>query len=52
MLSNPKAKIPTRATNKSYGLDLYALDNCLIPAKSVKIIDIIIKCIINEWYEV
>ena len=51
ILSDPKAKIPTRATSKSSGLDLYALNDCLIPAKSVKVIDTGIKCIIPEGYE-
>lgn len=51
ILSDPKAKIPTRATRKSSGLDLYALNDCLIPAKSVKVIDTGIKCIIPEGYE-
>ena len=51
ILSDPKAKIPTRATSKSSGLDLYALNECLIPAKSVKVIDTGIKCIIPEGYE-
>ncbi len=51
ILSDPNAKIPTRATSKSSGLDLYALNNCLIPSKSVKVIDTGIKCIIPEGYE-
>ena len=51
ILSDPKAKIPTRATRKSSGLDLYALNDCLIPAKSVKVIDTGIKCIIPEGYD-
>ena len=51
ILSDTKAKIPTRATSKSSGLDLYALNNCLIPSKTVKVIDTGIKCIIPEGYE-
>ena len=51
ILTDPKAKVPTRATSKSSGLDLYALNDCLIPAKSVKVIDTGIKTIIPDGFE-
>ena len=47
----PKAKIPTRATSKSSGLDLYALNETIIKSKSLEIINTGLKCVIPDGYE-
>ncbi len=48
---NDGAKIPSRATSKSSGLDLYALNESIIKSKSMQIINTGIACIIPNGYE-
>ena len=48
---NENAKIPSRATSKSSGLDLYALNESIIKSKSMQIINTGIACIIPNGYE-
>ena len=52
ILLSENAKLPTRATPCSSGLDLYSPETTIIKSKTKKIIDLEIKCIIPSGYDV
>ena len=52
ILFSENAKLPTRATPCSSGLDLYSPETTIIKSKTKKIIDLEIKCIIPSGYDV
>ena len=52
ILLSENAKLPTRATPCSSGLDLYSPETTIIKSKTKEIIDLEIKCIIPSGYDV
>ena len=52
ILLSENAKLPTRVTPCSSGLDLYSPETTIIKSKTKEIIDLEIKCIIPSGYDV